>query len=336
MTLPKIREWHNVDAAIFRNEIVPAEQPAVLKGLVKNWPAVQAGLKSPQVMCEYLTRFDAGSVLQTLVGPPAIKGRYFYTDDLRGLNFERKKETFRAAIERLLTHLHEPDPPAIAIQAASVLDYLPGFSGENAHPLLSASVIPRIWIGNAVTIAAHYDTWENIACVAAGRRRFTLFPPDEVSNLYVGPLELTPAGAPISLVSLDAPELDRFPRFREALASATTANLDPGDAIYIPYLWWHHVESLERFNVLVNYWWSLAPATLSNPLFSIFHGMLAISALPPDQRKAWRALFDHYVFRINGEPGAHLPSGQQGIIAPMTPELAGRIKALLIDALNRP
>src|SRR5688572_26549746 len=101
MTLPKMREWQNVDIATFRNEIVSAEQPAVLKGLVKNWPAVQAGLKSPQVLCEYLNRFDAGGVMKTLVGPPSIKGRFFYTDDMSGLNFERKDETFRAAIERL-------------------------------------------------------------------------------------------------------------------------------------------------------------------------------------------------------------------------------------------
>ena len=35
----------------------------------------------------------------------------------------------------------------------------------------------------------------------------------------------------------------------------------PGDAIYIPPLWWHHVESLGQFNVLVNYWYRTGPDT---------------------------------------------------------------------------
>jgi hypothetical protein len=172
--------------------------------------------------------------------------------------------------------------------------------------------------------------------VAAGRRRFTLFPPEQISNLYIGPLDLTPAGAPVSLVSVTRPEFDRYPRFGHALAAAQSAELEPGDAIYIPYLWWHHVESLERFNVLVNYWWDPAPAAHAKPFVSIFHAMLAISALPADQRRAWRAHFDHYVFRLEGEPGAHLPAASQGLVAPMTPELARQMQTMLADSFRRP
>jgi hypothetical protein len=64
--------------------------------------------------------------------------------------------------------------------------------------------------------------------------------------------------------------------------------------------------------------------------------MLAISALPADQRRAWRAYFDHYVFRLDGEPGGHLPAPSQGLLAPMTPELARQMQAMLADAFRRP
>ena len=37
------------------------------------------------------------------------------------------------------------------------------------------------------------------------------------------------------------------------------ADLQPGDALYIPSLWWHHVESIGVLNTMVNYWWT-APA----------------------------------------------------------------------------
>ena len=55
-------------------------------------------------------------------------------------------------------------------------------------------VPPRLWLGNAIKVATHYDQMENIGIVVTGRRRFTLFPPEQVANLYMGPIELTPAG----------------------------------------------------------------------------------------------------------------------------------------------
>ncbi len=330
-----VAEWQDVDIATFRDVIVPKCEPAVLRGLVGNWPAVQAGQSSPQAACAYLDGFEAAETVQTLLGPPAIKGHFFYNADMSGLNFERHKEPLSAALARLLAHQDDPNPPAMAVQATSVQDHLPGFARENVNPLLHASVTPRIWIGNAITVATHFDPAQNIACVVAGRRRFTVFPPDQVSNLYIGPFELTPAGAPVSMVSVTAPDFVRYPRFRVALANAQVADLAPGDALYIPYLWWHHVESLEGFNILVNYWWNSAPAHYAAPFDSLFHGMLALAALPLDQRKAWRAMFEHYVFRLNGEPAAHLPSQRQGVAGPMTPELATQMKAMLSNTLNR-
>src|SRR3954471_5709471 len=100
---------------------------------------------------------------------------------------------------------------------------------------------------------------ENSGVVVMRRRRFTLFPPDQIVNLYMGPLELTPAGTPISLVDPDAPDLERFPRFAEAAKLGQSATLDPGDAIYIPFHWWHAVASLDPVSAFVNYWWNPAP-----------------------------------------------------------------------------
>src|SRR5206468_367295 len=82
-------------------------------------------------------------------------------------------------------------------------------------------------------------------------RRFTLFPPEQLQNLYVGPLDFNPAGQAISLVDHAAPDLERFPRYAEALQHAQVAELEAGDAIFIPSMWWHAVEALAPFNALV-------------------------------------------------------------------------------------
>mgnify|MGYP000193751085 CR=1 FL=1 len=72
------------------------------------------------------------------------------------------------------------------------------------------------------------------------------------------------------MVDIRQPDLEQFPNYAKAEAVAQQAILEPGDAIYIPALWWHGVESLEGLNVLVNYWWdqlnvySIGPSELRN------------------------------------------------------------------------
>jgi hypothetical protein len=311
-----VREWHNVDRTLFEAEILPLGQPAVLRGLVADWPAVRSGDAAA-----YLRRFDLNRPCQAIFGAPSIRGRFFYSDDMRGFNFERREPMLGALLEQLLATCAEVDPPAIAIQALGIPETLPGFAAENHLNLLDA-VAPRMWMGNRVTTACHYDMLRNIACVVAGRRRFTVFAPDQVANLYMGPFEFTPAGAPVSMVDFAAPDFDRFPRFAQALEAAQVAELGPGDAFDLPYMWWHQVESLERFNLLVNYWWNPAEA-VPPPVAAMVLGLLAIRDLPAEQRDAWRAMFDNFVFRRHGDPVAHLPPHAQGALGPID-ETRGR------------
>jgi hypothetical protein len=331
----QVREWRDVDLATFKNEILPENKPAVLRGLLKDWPAVQAGLYSNRSLCDYIRQFDGGRPIETLLGDASIGGRFFYTDDLAGVNFERKFEPLSATLETLLLHIDDPEPPAIFIQSASIPEFLPKFAEENATALAGPGAVPRIWVGNSISVATHYDISDNIACVVGGRRRFTLFPPEQICNLYVGPIHFTLAGQPVSMVALDQPDLMRYPRFEQALATAQVAELEPGDAIFIPYFWWHNVKSLERFNVLVNYWWDDAKSKFGSPYDCLLHGFLTLRQLPANQRAAWRAVFDHYVFQTDADPVAHLPPERRGALGEMTPELAAHIKSALLKRLSR-
>ena len=332
---PRVREYRGVDAVTFRDEIVARREPAVMRGLVGAWPAVAASAGSADGIGAYLARFDRGAKVSAWIGPGEIDGRFFYRPDMMGLNFAQVETSLGDFIAAVAAEAEKGEPRSMYMGSAPVALVAPGFERENGMPLLEpGKAVPRIWVGTRTRIAAHYDESENIACAVRGGRRFTLFPTEQVANLYVGPLDFTPAGQPTSMVDLATPDFARFPRFREALKAALVADLEPGDAIYIPTLWWHHVQARADFSILVNYWWRDAADDVGSPTHALGHGLLTIAHLPEAQREAWRVLFDHYVFRRNGDPVAHLPPHRRGILGESTPQLRDVIRRYLIRMLG--
>jgi hypothetical protein len=332
-----MRELTGLDAQRLSPALLQGAQPLVLRGLVSAWPAVRAA-DAPGGIIDYLRPRDVGAMVQAWFAPAQAEGRFFYTDDLTGFNFAREPLRLAAFLDLLQRHRDEPHAPAIYTGAAAVEALMPAFRADNdlAPALLEAlQPLASAWLGNRTCIAAHQDVPDNLACVVAGRRRFTLLPPDQVRNLYVGPLEHTPAGQPISLVDLRRPDLARFPRFAQALPHLQVAELGPGDAIFIPSLWWHHVESLEPMNLLVNYWWRRTPLHMDSPVGALLHAIMTVRDLPPEQRAAWRSLFDHYVFDADEQTAAHIPPAARDVLAPMDERTARGLRARLIRRLNR-
>ncbi|HEU4591417.1 MAG TPA: cupin-like domain-containing protein [Steroidobacteraceae bacterium] len=325
----------DVDLKTFREEIRPAAEPVVFKGLVSDWPVVRAARESPRALADAIRRFDRGRMPNVIEIPAAAKGQLFYRDDLSGLNFQRRAAPIGATLDRLLSLMDEPDPVAVFIESMVTQEFLPDFAAAHPMPLVDAAIGPRIWIGNRTKVQTHFDLQYNIACVVGGRRRFTLFPPEQVANLYIGPLEYTPSGTPVSMVLFDNPDLTRYPRFAEALRHARQAELEPGDAIYIPYAWWHHVEALTPFNVLVNYWWNDAPK-IGSAYGVLLHAAMSLRDLPADQRAAWKPMFDVLVFSDPEESLAHLPPAKRGLMGPPSAQRSREIREILRQTFSKP
>lgn len=327
-----MRERSDVSAEALPADVLQSTQPVLLRGLVAHWPLVQAAQRSSADFSDYLRRFGAETRLSLWRGAPEIGGRFFYNDDFTGFNFRHETHTFGALLDELLAGTKD----ALYLGSTEIDNAFPGLGRENPLPAL-AGVQPHVslWLGNRMQVAAHFDLPDNIACVVAGRRRFTLFPPDQVANLYIGPLDLTPAGQPISLVDHAQPDLQRFPRYAQALEHAQVFDLQPGDALFIPSQWWHGVEALEPVNALVNFWWRQSPAFMDTPLNTLMMALLSLRDLPPAQRDAWRALFDHYVFDADEQTVAHIPPPARGILAPMNDHSARQLRTALRNRLNR-
>lgn len=322
------------------DRLMAEQTPTVFKGLARDWPLVRAGLGSPHQAIAYLSRFYQGRPITGYTAAPELKGRFFYNEEVTGLNFSTERVALTDFLGRIAAHLDDPAPPSFYIGSTDLDIYLPGLRGENDlvlnHPMFARNPpLASIWIGNRTTATCHFDMSHNIAVCVAGRRRFTLFPPAQVENLYPGPLEPTPGGQVISMVDFANPDYQRFPRFREAVAAGQVAEMEAGDVLFYPALWWHHVEAMEPFNILINYWWNTSPTFMDTPWNTLLHAMLSLRDRPQPEKEGWLALFQYYIFGPSERPGEHLPEHARGNLAPLDDIKARRLRAILLNKFNR-
>ena len=331
----RVEEIAPPSPAQFEKDVRPSYRPVVMRGVAADWPIVQRGREEAGSALDLIETLDSGRPTEIMAAPAKEGGRFFYAPDMRGFNFRRDQATLSDLAGYLRQVAGQDGADAAYAGATSTMSHLPGFEETHPFPLAEAGGIAttRLWLGNATQVATHFDLSDNFAVVAVGSRTFTLFPPDAVGDLYVGPLDVTLAGQPVSMVDPLEPDLERFPRFEQARERALVAQLEPGDAIYIPALWWHHVAAAGDINVLVNYWHN--DAQRGGGFLALIHAMQAIRDLPAAQREAWRAWFDHMVFGEDAPRSAdHLPAHARGVNGPAGPERDERIRAFLLRVLS--
>lgn len=335
-TITSIEERAPVTAEELASDIAPRNAPVVLRQQFANWPVVQAGNDSPDALIAYLREFAADHSINAFEAAAEVHGRYFYSDDFRGFNFKRIDLSLGALLARLLELRDVTEGPSLYAGAIPLKGPLASFLKANGNRLVGSDVeqLSSLWIGNRGVTATHYDLPQNVAVCVHGRRRFTVFPPDQLDKLYLGPLDRTLAGQPVSLVSLHDPDFERFPKFADALDRAQTTVLEPGDAIYLPSMWFHNVESMDWLGVLVNFWWRDAAAHMFTPMFTMLHAMLSIKSMPEYEKACWKRMFDHYVFEVDGDPMAHVPEEARGFFGDLDPEKVARLRLYLLHSLG--
>ena len=196
--------------------------PRCCAGLVGQWPAV-AGRADFAGRDGQLPRGILDRRARAPHGGRSVHRRDASSTTRRspGVNFDNIDAVRATCSRELLKTLDAPAPPALYAGAIPIPAQLPGF-GQRQCARRYSSLRSRPRSGSAIASPSqtHFDMSYNVACVVAGRRRFTLIPPEQLENMYIGPLEFTLAGPPISMVRLEAPDFVKFPRFRAALAAA--------------------------------------------------------------------------------------------------------------------
>lgn len=332
-----IPEMAAIDRATFETDIVPAGEAVVLRGQVGNWPLVTAGKGGSQALAETLGGISPDTRVRTFSQPATSGSRFFYADDFKSLAFDINTPPLADLLQRLIALETASEPEAVFAGGVPLTGGMAPVATAQAISLLPPETerLVSLWIGNRTRTAPHWDLPQNLAGVIAGRRRFLLFPIEQIANLYVGPLDFTLAGQPISLVDPRQPDADRFPRFAEAMRHARQAVLEPGDMLYMPAMQVHYVESLDPFSMMLNIWWRDGPEHLATPFMTLLHGLLTLRGMPPRERQAWKVLFDRYLFQDDEDPMDHLPGDARGLFGEPTPETLARIKAIIGRSLNR-
>lgn len=310
-----------------------SDRPFVVRRLAAHWPLVQAGADGRDTLFAYLRSHARDRDFVWTVGMEPGSSIFYNTD--MAVNFRMAKGRFDALLAQMASAIDAGQDQLVYAGSIDIPLHFTALDAENHLDLGARQPIASIWIGTRTTVAAHSDFPSNIAVCAAGQRRFTLFPPNQFANLYLGPLDNTPAGRAVSLVDHDAPDFTVHPGYREALEHCQVAVLEPGDAVYVPSGWYHRVEAIEPVNVLVNYWWRESPHWMGEPQEALLHAILSLRELPAAQRAVWRDMFDHYVFSGGEAAARHLPDGARGVLDPLDVHSAGRLRAFLLRSLSR-
>ena len=320
--------------------LIQEGSPVILKGVFSNQALVLAGKKSASAARQHLKQYHSGHDIVTFVAPAEAKGRFFYNDGMSGFNFKSDETPLSVFFEKLEREEGAKNPEACYAGSTDLPTFFPNMiEGDDlslpGEVFKASKPITSIWIGNRTTAATHYDMSNNVAACMVGRRRFTLFPPDQIENLYPGPIFPTPAGQVVSMVDLNAPDFKRYPKFKHALAKAQIAELEPGDLLVYPAMWWHQVEALDSFNILINYWWNEAKPHMDSPMNLVLYGMLTLRDRPMAEKEAWKHVFNYYVFGDGTLPAEHLPQHIQGPLAEMDTARARRLRMEIIKKINR-
>lgn len=206
--------------------------------------------------------------LSGVVGDTEVNACHLAASDTRWM-FDIKHDRyislpFRAAIQALLDE--EPSKrvyvpyfrafaacPALE-QARPSLQHL--YRLSQAYPEWIKRTLepdPGMWIGPAGMVTPlHFDTPHNFLVQVYGRKHVTLYAPGDAKNVYYPWPEFQrppPYWAP---VDPDRPDYEAFPRFRNARPMSGT--LEPGESLFIPKLYFHHIRTLD-VSVSLNFWW---------------------------------------------------------------------------------
>ena len=207
--------------------------PLILTGALKDWQAIS------RWNLDYLT-----SVLGTTkVNVEVSATNYFPTLPSPSTKRRSRQVTFSEFAETV--RREDERQEKLYLKEKAFIEKFPSLAADiPLQPALSTRAkFPSIlWISSTGTATPlHYDVVHSLFAQVSGRKRFTLFAPEDRAALY--PYPVFSRNSYFSRVDIVQPDREGFPRFAQAKPFEFV--LEPGEVLYLPAFWWHQVRSLE-------------------------------------------------------------------------------------------
>lgn len=250
-----IERVHRPSAAEFRRRYFHRNQPVIISGWLDAWPAMTRW--TPEFFRDQLGCVEVDvEVLHPGEGTAA---------------YAAGREQVRMSFAELCARMASTGSgPLHYLGRCRILDVAPELAGDlgSLAPYLRLPAAPArvtakltngpvFWMGPAGSVTPlHFDSSPNLFVQIYGRKRWTMFAPDQAALLHYPHRaffdEVEYGRFPfMSPIDLDRPDLARFPRFREA--RGTTFDIGPGEVLHVPACYWHHVRTLEP-SISLSYW----------------------------------------------------------------------------------
>jgi LPS sulfotransferase NodH len=220
----------NVSRNEFRDRYYSANRPVVLRGLMTGWRAMTAWTP------EYLKSIAGDQTVEVMTGREADP-KY----EMNG-RAHRTRLRFADYIDMVYSGKVTNDYYLVAnngfFQRPEMQPLLKDFVAFPEY--LNQTVVNRqcfLWFGPAGTVTPlHHETSNILLAQVAGRKRYRLIPSSQWQYVYN-------SQGVFSEVDCENPDLNRYPKFRDA--STIDIVVDPGEVLFMPVGWWHHVRALD-------------------------------------------------------------------------------------------
>ena len=260
----------------FRSHYLEPRRPVVLQAFASDWPALERWTP------EFLAERHGHREVEVYDASFARPGRH-YMSNLRKMRFDEYLDSVLHRDVDLRMFLYNIASRIPELRAdVPVPDLADGFSGRFVFAFFGCrgSVTPT-----------HYDIDMSHVFHTAirGRKRITLFAPSESHALHQHPFTVR------SYVDVDAPDHERFPRLSGARGSQVV--LEPGETLFIPAAYWHHVHYVEGG-------YAVSQRLANERLAARLEGLANLLLISPVDRVANKVLgerWHHWKARLAGE-----------------------------------
>ena len=225
-TITPVTRVENISKKEFIEHYYKPQKPVLIKGLTKNWPAYE------KWTLDYIQERAGEQTVPLYNNEPATGSESVYAP--------KKEMKLDDYIEILKTK-----PTDLRIFFYEILKKMPELLNDFEYPDIGLKFfkkLPALFFGGGESkVFMHYDIDlpDSMHFHFDGHKSVTLFSPEQTKYLYRVPYSIHN----LEDIDMDNPDFERYPALK--YAQGIHADMEHGDALYMPSGYWHYIKYLD-------------------------------------------------------------------------------------------